>query len=67
MNLNPKTPCMKEDKRTGKMKYRKEFPKTFQSEMEIYEDGYPLYRTRNNDRQVARYIKDRGIVYLYNR
>src|SRR5277367_5420400 len=49
------------------MKYCKGFPKTFQSEMEIHEDGYPLYQRRNNDRQIMKYIKNRDIIYLDNR
>lgn len=38
--LNQEAPCMKMDKRTGKMKYSKGFPKAFQSETEIHENGY---------------------------
>ena len=48
--LNPEAPCIKEDKRTGKMKCCEGYPKTFPSETEIHEDEYPLYRSRNNGR-----------------
>lgn len=66
-DLNPEAPYMKMDKCTGKMKCCKGFPKTFQSETEIHEDGYPLYRRRDDGRQVVKYVKRRGIVYLDNR
>ena len=65
--LNPDAPCMKVDKRTGKMKCCKGFPKLFQSETEVHEDGYLLYQRRNNGRQVVRYVKGRGTVRLDNR
>jgi hypothetical protein len=65
--LNPDAPCMTEDKRTGKMKCSKGFPKAFQPETEIHEDGYPLYRRRDTGRQVPKYVYGRGIVYLDNR
>lgn len=65
--LNSKAPCMKMDKRTGKMKCSKGFPKAFQSETEVHDDEYPPYRRRDDGRQVARYVKGRDIVYLDNR
>ena len=65
--LNPDAPCMTEDKRTRKMKCSKGFPKAFQPETEIHEDGYPLYRRRDTGRQVPKYVKGRGVVYLDNR
>jgi Helitron helicase-like domain at N-terminus len=55
--LNPEAPCMKMDKHTGKMKCSKGFPKAFQSETEIHEDGYLLYQRRNDGRQAEKYVK----------
>jgi hypothetical protein len=55
------------DKRTVKIKCSKGFPKAFQSETEIHEDRYPLYRRRDNGRQIERYVNGRGVVYLDNR
>ena len=49
----PNAPCMED----GKCK--KDFPKAFSDETYRKENGYPLYRRRDNGRTVERY---RGIV-----
>ena len=41
---NPNAPCMKDGKCT------KHYPKTFQEQTLLSEDGYPVYRRRNNGR-----------------
>ena len=64
--LNPEAPCMMEDKRTGKMKCCKGFPKAFQSETEIHEDGYPLYRKRNETSKITGLCFSTGVYSSYD-
>jgi hypothetical protein len=45
---DPTASCMLKDERTGQIKCQKKFPKPFQSETTIPEDGYPIYRRREN-------------------
>lgn len=46
--LNPKAKCMTLDPVTNRKNCCKGFPKPFQPETVIRDDGYPLYRCRNN-------------------
>ena len=45
---DPKAPCMAKDEKTGKSKCTKRFPKDFCDETTVKDDGYPIYRRRNN-------------------
>ena len=53
---NMKSPCMKKDKCS------KKFPKDYTEKTYINEDGYPVYKRRNDGRTVVK-----GKVHLDNR
>ena len=46
--MKPKAPCMVSNSPGLGAKCSKQFPKDFQEETVVQEDGYPLYRRRNN-------------------
>ena len=48
--------CMKLDERTGRKICTKNYPKAFQEETTLPEDGYPLYRRRNNGRTCVKHV-----------
>ena len=47
-NRNPQAPCMTSNGNSMTGSCSKRFPKQFQEETVLQEDGYPLYRRRNN-------------------
>jgi hypothetical protein len=56
-NLNPSAPCMKNGV------CQKHYPKNFQKSTQESEDGYPIYRRRNN----GQFIKAKNGIQLDNR
>ncbi|KAJ1257558.1 hypothetical protein BS78_10G005300 [Paspalum vaginatum] len=62
-DANIKSPCMVDNKCT------KHFPKSFNSETTIDEEGFPVYRRRDNGRQIqkAKTTLDNRYVVPYNR
>ncbi|KAG2215260.1 hypothetical protein INT45_004237 [Circinella minor] len=57
--LNPRSPCMEDGRCT------KRFPKIFNDDTQMNEDGYPVYRRRNNGVYVVKQgnrIDDRWVV-----
>jgi hypothetical protein len=47
--------CYRPDKKTGKMKCRFNYPKQFNAETTLDENGYPNYARPENDRSVMKY------------
>jgi hypothetical protein len=44
---NPRSPCMEMDSRTGQARCTKKYPRAFCEETTLGDDGYPIYRRRN--------------------
>ena len=63
---NPNAPCIA-FLRSGHPKvYTKKYLREFRENTVIEEDGYPLYRRRDNGQRVTKQIKGRSVT-LYNR
>ncbi|XP_078444240.1 uncharacterized protein LOC144713523 [Wolffia australiana] len=56
-SANPRSPCMKEGKCS------KKFPKEFIDSTQVNNDGYPLYRRRNNGQFIQK--GSHSVKYLY--
>lgn len=60
---DPTAPCMVPAKRGPAKVCNKNFPKAFQEETEMTQDGYPLYRRRNDGRTFTRRKRGRDITF----
>ncbi|XP_057249904.1 uncharacterized protein LOC130591037 [Beta vulgaris subsp. vulgaris] len=63
---NPECPCMKHKSSPGVCKYG--YPKTFQEETSTHENGFPLYRRRNDGQNpiIRKFAMDNRWVIPYN-
>lgn len=46
----PDAPCMAKDNKSELIKCSKRFPRSFQEDTKVEEDGYPVYQRRNDER-----------------
>ena len=58
--VNPQAPCMAPDGTRSIGKCSKRFPKEYQEETVVQEDGYPLYRRRNNGQHFTIPLRNNG-------
>ena len=66
--LNPKSVCMEENKKNGKLKCSKTYPKEFREQTEVGEDSYALYKRPNDGMHIEKSgnIIDNRWVVPYN-
>ena len=60
-SLNPNAPCMTDNPRGPGRYCAKKFPKSFQAETNVQDDGYPLYRRRQDGRTWTKRIGGREV------
>ncbi|KAH0614326.1 uncharacterized protein H6S33_006212 [Morchella sextelata] len=62
---NMRSPCMASKKNGGPTACSKRYPKAYQSETVVQEDGYPLYRRRNDGRTFSVVVRGSGFNQEY--